>query len=151
MVIDKVNAHIEGNHWELIKNEDVPEGTKIIDSVWAMRWKRDIKTREIYKHKARLNLQGGQQIQGVHYHETYSPVVQWYLVMLALILSLLQGWETRQVDFVLAFPQADISHDTFMKLLKGVKTVHGNGNTHVLKVKRTYMEEIMLVKFGMSI
>ena len=66
-VIDEVNAHIKGNHWELIQNEDVPEGTKIIDSVWAMRRKRDIKTREVYKHKARLNLHGGQQIQGVHY------------------------------------------------------------------------------------
>ena len=135
-IIDEVNAHIEGKHWELVDKNDIPEGTKVIDSVWAMRRKRDIKTREVYKHKARLNLHGGQQIQGVHYEETYSPVVQWSSVRLALILSLLQGWAKRQVDFVLAFPQADISHDTFMKLPKGVKTIHGDGDTHVLKVKK---------------
>ena len=135
-VIDEVNAHIEGKHWELVRNKDVPKGTKVIDSVWAMQRKNDIKTREVYKHKARLNIHGGQQIQGVHYEETYSPVVQWSSVQLALILSLLQGWATRQVDFVLAFPQANISHDTYMKLPKGVKTIHGNGNTHVLKVNK---------------
>ena len=135
-VIDEVNAHIEGKHWELVKIEDVPKGAKVIDLVWAMRRKQYIKTREVYKHKARLNLHGGQQIQGIQYQETYSPVGQWSSVRLAIILSLLQGWQTRQVDFVLAFPQADISHDTYMKLPKDVKTIYGEGNTHVLKVKK---------------
>lgn len=93
-----------------------------------MRRKRDIKTREVYKHKARLNLHGGQQIKGVHYDETYSPVVQWASVRMALILSIVHGWSSRQIDFVLAFPQADIPHDNYMKLLKGVKTVHSDGN-----------------------
>ena len=101
-----------------------------------MRRKSDIKTREDYKHKARLNLHGGQKIQGFHYQETYSLVVQWSSVRFVFILSLLQGWATRQVDFVLAFPQANISHDTFMKLPKGFKTIHGNAITHVLKVKK---------------
>ena len=81
-------------------------------------------------------MHGGQDIQGVQYEEMYSPVIKWSSVQLALILSLLQRWATRQVYFVLAFPQADISHDTFMKLPKGVKTIHGNSNTHVLKVKK---------------
>lgn len=93
-IIDEVNAHIEGNHWEMIRIEDIPEGTKLLDSVWAMRRKRDIKTREVYKHKARLNLHGGQQIKGVHYNETYSPVVQWASVRMALILSIVHGWSS---------------------------------------------------------
>ena len=81
-------------------------------------------------------MHGGQKIQGVHYNETYSPVVQWSLLRLALILSILQGWASRQVDFVMAFPQADITHDNYMKLPLGIKTTHGNGNTHVLKIKK---------------
>ena len=68
--INKINAHIEGKHWEIIKKEDVPEDTKVIDSVWDMQRKRDIKTRELYKHKARLNLHGGQQVKGIHFNET---------------------------------------------------------------------------------
>ena len=65
----------------MIKIEDVPAGTKILDSVWAMRCKRDIKTQEVYKHKARLNMHGGQKNQGIHYNKTYSPVVQWSSVL----------------------------------------------------------------------
>ena len=52
-----------------------------------------------------------------------------------MILSTLQDWSTKQVNFVLAFPQADITHDNYMKLPAGIKTVHGNGNTHMLKIK----------------
>jgi hypothetical protein len=51
---------------------------KILDSVWAMKRKRDLVTREVYKHKARLNVHGGQQQFGVNYFETYSPVVTWF-------------------------------------------------------------------------
>eukprot|EP00957_Ditylum_brightwellii_P136898 10440603-Ditylum_brightwellii.AAC.1 len=42
-------------HWQLIPIEDVPKGTKMLDAVWAMKQKRDIKTRQITKYKARLN------------------------------------------------------------------------------------------------
>ena len=57
-------------------------------------------------------------------------------MQLALILSTLSGWSTRQVDFVLAYPRADIAHNNYMKLPKGVKTIYGNGKTHVLKIKK---------------
>ena len=65
-LIQEVNAHIDGDHWELIRSEDVPGDAVILNSVWAMHRKRDIKTRQVYKHKARLNMNGGQQIQVIH-------------------------------------------------------------------------------------
>eukprot|EP00957_Ditylum_brightwellii_P137548 10486078-Ditylum_brightwellii.AAC.1 len=55
----------------------VPPGTKILDSVWAMKRKQDIKTQKIYRHKARLNVHGGQQEYGISYVDTYAPVVTW--------------------------------------------------------------------------
>ena len=135
-IVKEVNDHIEGNHWELIPTEEVPKGTRVLDSVWAMKRKRDIKTRQVYKHKARLNIHGGQQEYGTHYTDTYSPVVNWFSVRLLLVLSKIHGYKTRQVDFVLAYPQADIPYDNYMKLPHGIKTVQGNGNTHVLKLKK---------------
>jgi hypothetical protein len=86
----------------LIPSEQVPKGTKILSSVWAMKRKRDLVTREVYKHKARLNVHGGQQQFGVNYNETYSPVVMWFSLRTLLTLSLLNKWHTRQIDFVLA-------------------------------------------------
>lgn len=133
-IVDEVNAHIDGNHWKLVPRESVPKGEKILDSVWAMKRKRDIKTREVYKHKARLNIHGGQQEYGVHYKETYSPVVSWSSVRTILLLAKINGYVTRQVDFILAYPQADIPYDNYMNLPHGIKTKTGNGNTHVLKL-----------------
>ena len=40
-----------------------------------MRHKRRITTQEVYKWKAHLNVHGGQQEHGVHYWDTYAPVV----------------------------------------------------------------------------
>jgi hypothetical protein len=133
-IIKEINDHIRRKHWILIPREQVPKGTKILSSVWAMKRKRDLVTREVYKHKARLNVHGGQQQFGVNYNETYSPVVMWFSLRTLLTLSLLNEWHTRQIDFVLAYPQAPIEFDMYMELPKGVEMKDGNRKTHVLKL-----------------
>ena len=89
---------------------------------------------EVYKWKARLNVHGGKQEYAINYFETYSPVVQWSSIHLLLTLSLLESWKTRQVDFVMAYPQADIKFDIYTDLPHGIETRHGNSKTHVLKL-----------------
>ena len=64
--------------------------------------KRRIDTREVYKWKARLNVHGGRQEYGEHYTETYAPVIGWSTIRLFLIMSIMFGWHTRQIDFVCA-------------------------------------------------
>ena len=48
-IIKEVDAHCERDHWELILKENVPKNKHILDSVWAMKRKRDAKTRKVYK------------------------------------------------------------------------------------------------------
>ena len=74
-IVKEVNDHTERKHWELIPQEQVPKGERIVQSIWSMKRKRDIKTRKVYKHKARLTVHGGQQTHGINYWETYVPVV----------------------------------------------------------------------------
>ena len=81
-------------------------------------------------------MHGGQQIKGIHYNETYSPFVQWSSVRTVLILTMLHSWDSPQTDFILAFPQADITYDNYMWLPKGIKTIHGNRKSHILKIKK---------------
>jgi hypothetical protein len=133
-VIKEVNDHIENKNWELIPRDKVPKGTTILPSVWSMKRKRDIKTQQVYKHKARLNVHGGKQVYGENYFETFAPVVTWFSIRLLLVLSILNKWHTRQVDFVLAYTQADIEFDMYMELPAGIETKYGNGKTHVLKL-----------------
>jgi hypothetical protein len=87
-----------------------------------MKRKRDIKTQQVYKHKARLNVHGGKQVYGKNYFEMYAPVVTWFSIRLLLVLSILNNWHTRQVDFVLAYTQADIKFNMYMELPMGIET-----------------------------
>jgi hypothetical protein len=134
-MLDEVQSHTDNGHWEVIWIWQVPEGEKILPSVWAMRRKRRIATGEAYRWKARLNLHGGKQEYGLNYWETYSPVIAWTTVRLFLILTLLNGWSSRQVDFVLAFPQADVECPLYMEIPRGFK-FQGSRKTHCLSLKK---------------
>jgi hypothetical protein len=59
-IVKEMNDHIVSKNWELVPRQDVPPGMKVLDSVWAMRRKRDILTRKVLKYKARLNVHGEQ-------------------------------------------------------------------------------------------
>jgi hypothetical protein len=133
-VIKEVNGHIGNNHWKLIPRTKVPEGTEVIPSVWAMQCKQDLTMGRVTKHKARLNLHGGEQEFGTNYYETYAPVVTWFAIRLLIVFGILFNWALRQVDFIMAYPQAPIKMGMYMKLPTGIYTKHGNSKDYVLKL-----------------
>ena len=63
---------------------------------------------EIYKWKVRLNFDGSKQKEGIHYDQTYAPVASWETIRLILAMVLKNGWKTKQLDYMLAFPQAQV-------------------------------------------
>ena len=113
----------------------MPRGFKVLPAVWSMKRKRRMLTREVYKWKSRLNVGGHKQEIGINYWETYTPVVAWASIRLLLIISMLAKWHTVQVDFVMAYPQADIETDMYMDMPKGF-AVDGNNASHVLRLKK---------------
>ena len=115
----EVKDHIDKGIWEVVPASKVPEGVTIVPMVWAMKRKRRIATGEPYKWKARLNVDGSKQKEGEHFWETYAPVASWPTIRMALIMALLNGWKTKQIDYVLAFPQAEVECEMYMKLPKG--------------------------------
>ncbi len=137
-MIEEVKTHTENGHWKIISREEVPKGTPVLPSVWAMRRKRRIATQEVYKWKARLNLHGGKQEYGLNYWETYSPVVTWATVRLFLVLVLLNKWTSRQVDFVLAYPQADIECPLYMEIPRGFQSEGSRKKNCLLLEKNIY-------------
>ena len=112
----------------------VPPGTTIFPAVWAMKRKRRVKTREVYKWKARLAFDGSRQVAGVHYDQTYAPVASWETIRLLLTMVLKNNWKTRQLDYVLAFPQAPAERELYMKIPKGIQV--DSSTEYVLKVER---------------
>jgi hypothetical protein len=55
---DDVKVHENRNHWKLIRRSAIPHRVSVLPSVWPMKRKRRIATREIYKWKARLTVHG---------------------------------------------------------------------------------------------
>ena len=70
----------------------MPKDTEILDSVWAMKRKRNLVTNKITKYKARLNIHGGQQTFGINYWETYAPVITWFAIRMLIVCAIVLGW-----------------------------------------------------------
>ena len=116
------------------KQSEVPPGTDVLPSIWAMHCKQNLMTNEIKGHKARLNIHGGKQVYGMNYYETYAPPVTWFAIQFMIILAIMLTWSMRQIDFVQAYTQAPIEHDMYMELPQGIETKHGNSKDYVLKL-----------------
>ena len=113
----EITTHTERGHWKIMKVSNVPIGTKILPAVSAMRRKRRILSREVYKWKARLNVHGGKQTHGVDYLETYAAALNWSSIRFFLTQALIHGWHTRQLNFVLAYPQdADVECNLYLEI-----------------------------------
>jgi hypothetical protein len=117
----EVQDQMENGNFTIIHKSEMPEGSTLLPAVWQMKRKRDIITREVKKYKARLNIDGSKMQYGVHYEQTYAPVASWMSVKLLLALTVLRGWHTTQIDYVLAFPQAPVEKELYMKIPKGFK------------------------------
>jgi len=104
-VQEEFGKHLKDGTLELIPLSKVPEGFKLFPAVWAMKRKRKVRTRQIYKRKTRLNFDGSKQKKG-DYDQTFAPVASWESVRILLALVLRNGWHTIQLDCVLVFPQA---------------------------------------------
>ena len=104
-----------------------------------MKRKMRIATREMYKWKARLNVHSGKQEYGVHYWETYSPAFQCTSIRMFLILPILQNWHTCQLDFVLAYLQANAETEQYMGMPFGFDVGGKSNLSHaLLLIKNIY-------------
>ena len=94
---------------------NLKKGDNIFDITWAFKRKR-FPDGSIKKLKARLCARGDQQREGVDQMDTYAPVVSWITVRMLLILSCVLGLKMQQVDYTLAFVQADIKDDIYLEM-----------------------------------
>ena len=130
----KLLDHESRTHWTVMHRSDLPANAKTILAIWSFKRKRFPDGR-IMKHKARLCAHGGMQKWGIDYWETYSPVVNWITVRTLMALSQIHGLETKSIDFVLAFPQAELDTDVYMELPFGFD-VDGSRN-FILKLNKS--------------
>ena len=122
----------------MVLRSTLPAGAKTIRAIWSFKRKRYPDGR-LNKHKARLCAHGGMQRWGDNYWETYSPVVNMLSVRLLLAICHIHGLDSKAIDFVLAFPQADLDIDIWMELPEGMvpENDEDNKGKYVLKLNKS--------------
>jgi Reverse transcriptase (RNA-dependent DNA polymerase) len=132
---EEIQSHEENHHWEVITRDVIPLGTHTLPVIWSMRKKRQIDTHAIYKWKARLTIHGGEQEQGINYWETFSPVIRWSTICLTFIFAIKYQWAPRQLDFVLAYPQAPLEYNLYMEVPSGHQ-LYDKRKQYAIKLKQ---------------
>ena len=131
----EIADHTEREHWTIVPRSSMPKGKKAIMSIWSFKRKR-LPTGELLKHKARLCAHGGMQKWGENYWETYSPVVNMLTVRLILLICKIHKLHSKSIDFVLAFPQAELEEDIWMEIPLGVDVESEDGVSYLLKLRK---------------
>ena len=135
----ELSDHEKRNHLTLMERKDLPSGTKTIMAIWSFKQKQ-FPDGTLNKHKARLCARGGQQTWGLDYWDTYAPVVTWASICLLLIVAKIHGLQSKSINFVLAFPKADLDVPVCMELPAGVNPVNvsnDNRRRYVLKLNKS--------------
>ncbi len=89
----------ENEAWELAK---LPQNREVVGSKWVFKVKVD-ENGQVNQYKARLVTQGFSQIKGLHYDETFRPVVWMESLCAVVSLAACNGLELHQLDVTTTF------------------------------------------------
>jgi hypothetical protein len=108
---EEYNSLLENQTWDLVP---LPSGRKIFRCRWVYRTK-SAADGQINKYKSRLVTKGFQQVHGIDYDETFTPVANMDSIQLALSIAEAKGWEVHQMYMKNAFLDGDLSEEIYME------------------------------------
>ena len=105
--------------WEFLSREKLPKGRKPLHCRWIFKEKVD------GTKKSRSVIKGYEQIPGVDFHESYSPLASNTTVRVTLAMSMKykpkrKNWVTIMIDVEAAFLNAMMDTDIYIELPEGL-------------------------------
>ena len=101
----------------------LPTGKSYIDTKWVYVVK--YKNGEIARFKVRLVAKGYEQIAGIDFDQTFSPVARMASLRLVLALSAIYRLEVHQMDVETAFLNADLEEEVYIRPPEGITIPEG--------------------------
>ena len=121
------------NHtWKIV---EAPKNKKIVGCKWVFKKKESSPESGGPIYKARVVAKGFTQVEGVDFHEVFSPVVKHSSIRALLALVAMHDLELHQLDVKTAFLHGELEEEIYMKQPEGFE-VKGTEN-HVCRLERS--------------
>ena len=108
---EEYNSLLENETWDLIP---LPSGRKCVRCRWVYRTKSTTDG-HISRYKSSLVTKGFQQVHGIDYDETFTPVAKMDSIRLELSIAACKGWEFHRMDVKNAFLHGDLFEEIYME------------------------------------
>ena len=112
---EEMESLAKNNTWDLV---ELPEGRSVVGCKWVFKLKRKVDG-SIERYKARLVATGYSQVEGIDFHEIFSPVVKLVSIRTVLALTVLLNLESEQLDVKTTFLHGDLNEEIYMEQPEG--------------------------------